>query len=106
WPASGRAAHKAMDWAPWSAQPWRLYGEAELAQAHFLVARRAFRTAVAKDPRDYELWIDLGIATTGTEQKHALETAVRLDPRDPEVRNLLRRKLIRHHGVTKQPPPR
>jgi cytochrome c-type biogenesis protein CcmH/NrfG len=106
WSASASAAHKATAWAPWSSQPWRLYGEAELAQAHIAVARRAFRTALAKDPHDPDLWIDLAIATTGAERRRALATAVSLDPRDPDVRDLSRRALIRRSPVRKPPPSR
>lgn len=95
WSSSAAAARKAMRWAPWSSQPWRLLGEAQLAQADIASARRSFRTAVAKDPGNWELWIDLGLASTGTEQRRALETAVRLNPRDPTIRELARRHLIR-----------
>lgn len=96
WRASAAAARRAAPWAPWSSQPWRLLGEAQLAEENIAGARRSFRTAVAKDPGDWELWIDLGIASTGAEQRRALATAVRLNPRDPTIRGLERRQLIRH----------
>jgi hypothetical protein len=96
WSSSASAARKATHWAPWSSQPWRLLGEAELAQGKIASARRSFRTAVAKDPHDWELWLDLGIAGAGAEQRRALATAVRLNPRDPSIRGLDRRHLIRH----------
>ncbi len=96
WASSASDARKAKRWAPWSSQPWRLLGEAQLAQADIATARRSFRTAVAKDPHDWELWVDLGIASTGAEQRRALATAVRLNPRDPTIRGLVHRKLIRH----------
>ncbi|HEY1370723.1 MAG TPA: O-antigen ligase family protein [Gaiellaceae bacterium] len=94
WSASAADASKAKRWEPWSSDPWRLLGEAQLAQAQIAAARRSFRTAVAKDPHDWELWVDLGIASTGAERREALATAVRLNPRDPTVRDLARRQLI------------
>jgi O-antigen ligase len=96
WSSSASAARKAKSWAPWSSQPLRLLGEAQLAQGNILAARRTFRSAVAKDPEDWELWLDLGIAGAGAEQRHALATAVRLNPRDPSIRGLDHRHLIRH----------
>jgi Flp pilus assembly protein TadD len=95
WSTSASAARKAKRWAPWSSQPWRLLGEAQLARGNILAARQSFRTAVEKDPDDWELWIDLGIASTGAEQRRALATAVHLNPRDPSVRELAGRRLIR-----------
>ena len=96
WAASASAARKASGWAPWSSQPWRLLGEAQLAQGQIAAARKSFRTAVAKDPGDWELWLDLGIAGAGAEQRRALATAIRLNPRDPSIRGLDHRHLIRH----------
>jgi Flp pilus assembly protein TadD len=96
WAASASAARKASGWAPWSSQPWRLLGEAQLAQGQIAAARKSFRTAVAKDPSDWELWLDLGIAGAGAEQRRALATAIRLNPRDPSIRGLEHRHLIRH----------
>ena len=96
WSSSVSNASKATRWAPWSSQPWRLLGEAQLGEAKIAAARRSFRTAVAKDPRDWELWIDLAISSTGAEQRRALATAVALNPRDPGIRALVNRPLIRH----------
>ena len=45
---------------------------------------------------DWELWLDLGIAGAGAEQRRALATAIRLNPRDPSIRGLDHRHLIRH----------
>jgi O-antigen ligase len=94
WAASAADARRARSWAPWSSEPWKLLGEAQLAQAQIAAARRSFRTALAKDPHNWELWLDLGIASTGAEQRRALATAVRLDPHDPTIRDLARRRLI------------
>lgn len=94
WSASGSDARKAETWAPWSSQPWQLLGEAELAQAKIADARRSFLTAVAKDPRNPQLWVDLAIVTTGAGRRRALATAERLDPREPSIRQLAGKKLI------------
>jgi hypothetical protein len=96
WSSSASDAHKAARWAPWSSQPWRLLGEAQLGEANIAAARQSFRKAVAKDPRDWELWVDLAIASTGAEQRRTLATAVALNPRDPSIRALEHRALIRH----------
>ena len=94
WAASAADARKARRWAPWSAQPWRLLGEAQLAQAEIGAARQSFRTAVAKDPHNWEMWVDLALASTGPEKRRALAAAERLNPRDPSIPALARAQLI------------
>jgi tetratricopeptide (TPR) repeat protein len=66
------AAKDARRWAPWSSAPW-----AQLAFIHKLrgdrtAARAAYQQAVAKDPRDWELWLELLVVSRGTERAHAL----------------------------------
>jgi len=95
WAASAAAASKARRWAPWSSEPLRLLGEAQLAQAKIGAARRSFRTAIAKDPRSWELRVDLALATTGADKRRALAAAELLDPRDATLRELVHTQLIR-----------
>jgi O-antigen ligase len=65
---------------PWSAEPWRLRGEAQAAQGDEAAARSSFRTALEKDPGDPELWRALARVTSGRERQTALEQSTRLDP--------------------------
>jgi hypothetical protein len=78
-------ARTAARWAPWSARPWQLIGEAEWRQHRLGVARADLRKAAAKDPADWSIWLDLGLASTGRERYHALAEAFRLNPLDPIV---------------------
>jgi len=78
-------ARTAARWAPWSARPWQLIGEAEWRQHRLSAARADLRKAAAKDPADWSIWLDLGLASTGRERHHALAEAFRLNPLDPIV---------------------
>jgi Flp pilus assembly protein TadD len=75
---------------PWSAEPWRLLGEARLAVRRPAPAEAALREALAKDDRDWLTWFDLAAATSGAERRQALARARRLNPRSPEIRGLFR----------------
>jgi O-antigen ligase len=85
WSRAAGEARKAIRWAPWSAEGWRRLAQAELAQNRLAAARRDFRTAIAKDPLNWDRWFDLTLATTGATQRHALEQALALNPRSPEL---------------------
>jgi O-antigen ligase len=78
-----RAARDAR-WAkwlvPWSAEPWRLHGEALLSEGDVDGARRDFQTALRKDPSDWDSWVDLSLVTHGKARKQAAEQAARLNP--------------------------
>ena len=78
-------ARRASHWAPWSARPWQLRGEAELEHHRLHAARVALRTAAAKDPADWSIWLDLALASSGPERRHALAEAARLNPLDPVI---------------------
>jgi hypothetical protein len=99
WSAAARHARRAVDWAPWSADPWRLLGEAQLGAGDTAPAQRSFREAIAKDPGDWTLYFDLARATTGRAQLAALAAAARLNPRSPEVAEL-RRELAAERPIT------
>jgi hypothetical protein len=90
WHRSATEAQKATDWMPWSAEPWRLLGEARLAARQSAPAEAALRNALAKDDRDWLTWFDLAAATSGAERRHALAQARRLNPKSPEIRELFR----------------
>ncbi len=79
------AARRAARLQPWSSEPWRLLGEAQLARGQVEAARESFRKGVERDDGDWELWLDLALATEGPERAHAIERARELNPRDPDI---------------------
>lgn len=85
WAKAGRQARKAKRWAPWSSEPWQRLGEAHLGQGDFVAAESDFREAIDREPRDFELWLDLARATDGAERARALARAHALNPYSPEV---------------------
>ena len=88
WTDSARQARKAIRWLPWSSEPWRLLGEAELAQRNRAAARVALRKAIAKDRQSWQLWFDLAAATDGAASKAALARASQLNPLSTEIAQL------------------
>ncbi|HEV3479903.1 MAG TPA: O-antigen ligase family protein [Gaiellaceae bacterium] len=78
-------ARKAERWAPWSSEPWRRLGEAQLADGEAAAARTSFRNAIAEEPTDWELWFRLAEASGGAARQRALAQALRLNPRSPEL---------------------
>jgi tetratricopeptide (TPR) repeat protein len=79
-------ARDAMDYAPWSPEPWRKLGEAQQLSGNVAAARVSFRRAVEKDPRDWTLWFELALASRSAEQRHAYAEAARLNPLDDRLR--------------------
>jgi predicted Zn-dependent protease len=88
WREASEQARTAIRWMPWSAQGWRLLGEAQLARGEVNAARRSFLTGLDKDSGDWELWLDLALASDGEAYRHALARASALNPRSPEIREL------------------
>jgi O-Antigen ligase/Tetratricopeptide repeat len=88
WQNAEDAARSARSLQPWSPEPWRLLGEAELAQGRVTPARRSFRAGLAEDPDEWELWLDLGLASEGPARRRAFEQAARLNPLSPELEEL------------------
>jgi Flp pilus assembly protein TadD len=72
-------------WAFWSADGWRLLGEAQAAEGNVDAARRTLQRGLERDDRDWELWLDLALASEGSARRHALHEAARLNPLDPEL---------------------
>ena len=79
-------ARRAMNFAPWSFEPWQKLGEAQYLAGNVVAARASFRKAVAKDPNDWTLWYELAYATKGAESKRAYAKASRLNPLDDRLR--------------------
>ena len=81
-------AKRARRWEPWSPEPWRLLGEAELQAGRVGAARTSFLRGLQKDSRDWELWLDLALATRGHERRAALDHVAVLNPLSSELRDL------------------
>jgi hypothetical protein len=88
WTQAEAAARSASHWLPWSTEPERRLGEAQLAQGQRTAARVSFGKALSKDDGDWSLWLDLARASTGKVQAVALAHASRLNPRSPEIAEL------------------
>jgi hypothetical protein len=82
--AESQARH-AMDFAPWSSEPWRKLGEAQANAGDLAGARTSFRKAITKDKRDWTLWFELADASRGVERQRALAEASRLNPLDTRL---------------------
>jgi hypothetical protein len=78
-------ARRAANFAPWSGEPWRRLGEAQVLAGDPAAARQSFRKAVAKDPHDWTLWYELAEASRGRPRQRALDEASRLNPLSPEI---------------------
>ena len=81
WQRSAAQARRAANWAPWSSDAPDLLGQAELQQGHIAAAAASFRRALAKDPQEWQLWLDLYSATSGREAQHAFRRTYELNPR-------------------------
>jgi hypothetical protein len=85
WTTALRDTRRAATLTPWSAEPWRRLGEAQLAGRQYADARESLKHALARDDRDWHTWLDLARASDGAQRANALDTAERLNPRGPEV---------------------
>jgi O-antigen ligase len=85
WSASAGEARRAASWAPWSAEPWRVLGEAQLAQRQLAAARGSLERALAKDDRSWLTWFDLAAAERGPAVRRDLAEARRLNPLSSEI---------------------
>jgi O-antigen ligase len=81
-------ARRARRWEPWSAEPWRLLGETQLEAGEVARARASFRRGLDKDRGDWELWLDLALASRGAERQEALAHVSRLNPLSQELREV------------------
>jgi hypothetical protein len=81
WQKSATQARRAANWAPWSSDAPDLLGQAELQQGHIADAAASFRRALAKDPQQWQLWLDLYSATSGREAQDAFKRTYELNPR-------------------------
>ncbi len=85
WKAAEAQARRAAVWKPWSAQPWKLLADAKYGEADLAGAAHYYRKAIAKDPRNWEMWFDLGFSLDGRAADAAFAQARKLNPRNPEI---------------------
>jgi hypothetical protein len=85
---SDGSARRAARLQPWSALPWRVLGERQLARGEVEAAQETFGDAIDRDDGDWELWLDLALASEGAERARALARAEELNPRAPELAEL------------------
>jgi hypothetical protein len=64
----------------WSADPWKLRGDAELARGLVTQAHASYLRALELDPRDWRHWFDVGVSAKGVERKRAFARAAELNP--------------------------
>jgi hypothetical protein len=86
--ARANAREAARRTGGFSATPWRMLGEAEIALRRPSDARSALRIAIERDRGSWESWYDLATVTTGNERRAAIERARDLNPRAPETQAL------------------
>jgi tetratricopeptide (TPR) repeat protein len=78
-------ARSAQAWAPWSPEPEKRIGDAELALGRSSRARASYKRAIGRAPNDWSLWFDLARASAGLERRRALARAAELNPLSPEI---------------------
>jgi O-antigen ligase len=86
--AAAADARQARRWEPWSAEPWRLLGEAQLQLGEVMQARESFVRGLDKDRGSWELWLDLALTERGAQRQAALAEVARLNPLSAELRQL------------------
>jgi len=88
WDSAESRARRAASLQPWSAAPWRVLGEAQLQAGDRAAARRSLRTGLAKSRHDWQLWLDLALASEGKARAAAARRALALNPLSTEIRRI------------------
>jgi hypothetical protein len=78
--AAATAVDHARRWEPWSSAPWAQLALIRHLQGDTERERLAWEQAVAKDPRDWELWVGLASVSHGREYRRALRRLSVLSP--------------------------
>jgi hypothetical protein len=93
WSAAASDARRARFFAPWSAQPWEALGHAQLGLGQKANALASYRKAVAKDPQNAQLWVELAQVEHGPARWKAFSRAITLDPLDDSIRQTVQQLL-------------
>jgi Flp pilus assembly protein TadD len=80
WTDAEHHARTASGWAPWSATPLLMLGEAQLAQGDGRAAHDSFASATDRDADDWRTWYELGRTGDAGTRRRALAQLERLDP--------------------------
>jgi O-antigen ligase len=88
WDAAESRARRAVTLQPWSAEPWQALGEAQLQAGDLPAARQSFRNGIATSSRDWQLWLDLALASDGKARAAAAQQALALNPLSTEIRRI------------------
>jgi hypothetical protein len=73
-------ARRALRFAPWSADAWKVIGRSRAELGDRIAARAAYRSALALDANDWQTWLELSGVTAGEPRRVALAEAARLNP--------------------------
>ena len=79
WSSAQRLARAASRWQPWSAEPWFVLGETELAAGDRSAARHDFQRALGRNSQDWRTWYEHARVAPGERRQAILEIA-RLNP--------------------------
>ncbi|HSC91902.1 MAG TPA: O-antigen ligase family protein [Gaiellaceae bacterium] len=79
------AADRARRFAPWSTEALRLRAEARRLSGDDAGADADLAEAIALDDGDWRLWLDVALGSDGAARDRALDRAVALNPRAPEL---------------------
>ena len=82
WRRAEAQARRASDWAPWSSEALDRLGLAQIAQGDQAAGVASIRRAIDKDPKRWQLWLDLYNATAGSQAQAASRRLAELDPID------------------------
>jgi O-antigen ligase/polysaccharide polymerase Wzy-like membrane protein len=85
WKDEATNALRAMRFAPWLTDPWRLRAESRYSLGDRTGAHADLLRALRKDPHDWNLWWDLAVVERGTARRTAFGRALSLDPLSPEL---------------------
>ena len=85
WQTSATYARRVVRWAPWSSVGWQDLGEAQLRLHQRAAAEQSISKAIAKDPKNWVLWLDLAAASTGPGKVAAVDQALALNPLSPDL---------------------
>jgi len=77
--AAAQAA-RATHLLPWSSEPWLVIADVRARSSDEAGSRAALHQAIARDGRDWSVWIRLAAVSHGSERAIALRRAVALDP--------------------------
>ena len=80
WETAARLAESASRWAPWSAEPPLLLGDARLAQGNPAAARESYAVAARRDAGDWRAWAGLARIGDDATRRRALVRLAVLDP--------------------------